>query len=257
MNSKVYPFTNENLMSYQEHINFTDKKVLSVLGSGDTYFSFLLFGAKQIDLFDINSNAKDYFILKFFSFITLTYEEFINFFVTSKLNNIELYNKVRYYLPPKTKQHLDNIIKTKQKLSNLIFTISLNSNPINFTTNRVVPYFDKDAYYILQNILRNVDLPKVYTKPLQELYKELKEKYEIIILSNIYGHMNMTVEEYRAFLNNYLNIMTNKGIIEAHYAWNNKEEKEFLKNGFTKIEVPSIRLVEDYECKDNLYLLKK
>lgn len=34
----VYPFTNENLTSYQNLYHFDNAKVLSVLGSGDQYF---------------------------------------------------------------------------------------------------------------------------------------------------------------------------------------------------------------------------
>ena len=40
--NKVYKFSNENLTSYQELYDFTDKKVLSVIGSGDQYFSSIL-----------------------------------------------------------------------------------------------------------------------------------------------------------------------------------------------------------------------
>lgn len=255
--SRVYPFTNENLSSYQEHINFNNRKVLSVIGSGDAYFSFLLFGSTQIDLFDINPNTINYFILKFFSLMTLTYEEFTKFFITSKLDDLKLYNKVRNYLPLKTKKHLDTIIKNNQKLTKLIFTISLNSNIVNYTTNRVIPYMDKKTYYELQKLLRNVKLPNIYTKSLQELYKELKEKYDIIALSNIYLHTNMNIKQYKNLLNHYLKIMNENGIILAHYAWNNKDEKELIENGFNNIEVPSIRLVKGYNYKDKLYLLKK
>ena len=48
----VYSFTNENVNSYGNLYNFDNARVLSVLGSGDQYFTSLLYGAKSIDLFD-------------------------------------------------------------------------------------------------------------------------------------------------------------------------------------------------------------
>ena len=54
---KIYNFSNENLISYESLYNFNSAKVLSVIGSGDQYFSSLLYGAKEIDLYDINRRA--------------------------------------------------------------------------------------------------------------------------------------------------------------------------------------------------------
>lgn len=62
----VYPFTNENVTSFESLYNFDNARVLSVLGSGDQYFSSLLYGAKEVELYDISSRAWDYFILKYY-----------------------------------------------------------------------------------------------------------------------------------------------------------------------------------------------
>lgn len=61
----VYAFTNENLTCLKDLYDFKDKKVLTVLGSGDQYFSSVLFGAKEVDVYDIEPKAWDYFVLKF------------------------------------------------------------------------------------------------------------------------------------------------------------------------------------------------
>ena len=44
--NKLYRFSNENLTSYQDLYDFKNKKVLSVIGSGDQYFSSILYGAE-------------------------------------------------------------------------------------------------------------------------------------------------------------------------------------------------------------------
>ena len=63
---KVYLFSNENVNSFKSIYNFDNATVLSVIGSGDQYFSSLLFGAKHIDLFDFNARTIYYFFLNIF-----------------------------------------------------------------------------------------------------------------------------------------------------------------------------------------------
>ena len=49
--NRIYGFTNENVFSYQSLYNFSGADVLSVLGSGDQYFSSLLYGANCVEVF--------------------------------------------------------------------------------------------------------------------------------------------------------------------------------------------------------------
>ena len=79
--NQVYDFTNENVSCFKDLYHFKNSKVLSVVGSGDYYFSCILNGAKQIDLFDVNPTSYLYFILKFYSIRELTYEEFYDFLI--------------------------------------------------------------------------------------------------------------------------------------------------------------------------------
>lgn len=58
--NKVYPFTNENVASFNSIYDFSNAEVLSVLGSGDQCFSSMLFGAKEIELYDCNDLAWDF-----------------------------------------------------------------------------------------------------------------------------------------------------------------------------------------------------
>jgi len=65
---KAYAFTNENLKSYRQLYDFEGAKVLSVVGSGDQYFASILYGAKEVTLFDNNPNGWYHFLLKYASF---------------------------------------------------------------------------------------------------------------------------------------------------------------------------------------------
>ncbi|MEG0960743.1 MAG: hypothetical protein RSE60_06630, partial [Erysipelotrichaceae bacterium] len=54
---KVYGFTNENVSSFKDLYDFDNADVLTVLGSGDQYFTSILNGAKNVDVYDINRCA--------------------------------------------------------------------------------------------------------------------------------------------------------------------------------------------------------
>ena len=60
----VYFSTNEHLDDIFSYIDVKDKKVLSVIGSGDQAFYFYNNGAKKVDLFDINKLAIYYYFLR-------------------------------------------------------------------------------------------------------------------------------------------------------------------------------------------------
>lgn len=108
---KVYDFTNENLIDLSKIYHFADTNILTVLGSGDQYFSALLAGAKNIEVFDINYLTLYHFILKFTAIKILLYEEFIQMFVVDNLDNLSIYAKLRNFLPLKVSDFFDIIGK--------------------------------------------------------------------------------------------------------------------------------------------------
>jgi hypothetical protein len=63
---RVYAFSNENIAAYADVYDFNDKRVLSVLGSGDHYFTSVLNGAKDVDVYDINECTWEYFVFKYY-----------------------------------------------------------------------------------------------------------------------------------------------------------------------------------------------
>ena len=106
---KVYDFTNENLVDLSQIYHFTDANILTVLGSGDQYFSALLAGAKNVEVFDINHLTLYHFILKFTAIKVLSYEEFIQMFVVDNLDNLRIYAKLRDFLPSKVSDFFDTL----------------------------------------------------------------------------------------------------------------------------------------------------
>lgn len=86
--------TNENVACLNSLYDFDRANVLTVLGSGDQYFTSLLYGANEVDVMDINYTAWLYFRFKFKALKVLNYEEFISLFVERNYNNISIYNKL-------------------------------------------------------------------------------------------------------------------------------------------------------------------
>ncbi len=249
---KTYKFTNENLSSYNNLYNFKSSKILSVIGSGDQYFSSLLFGAEDIVLFDKNEIAKYYFIFKFYALRTLTYEQFIDYFIVNKLTKGSYYKIIRHFLPSEVKWFFDKISKDSY-IGEIVYPFSINNHKINFSSDRVIPYFDKERYYKLQSLLKERELPVIISSYLEQLDISKLSNFDIMLFSNIYLYLNMNKEEYIKFLNNkYKNHLNSDGVIQANYTWTNcgTGYGDFVdreNDGFYIDEVDSVR----YDGKNN------
>ena len=226
---KVYGFTNENIDAFPEFFNFDNASVLTVLGSGDQYFSALLNGAKNVDVFDINYLAWYHFILKYTAIKVLSYEEFMQMFVSDNLDNLSIYAKLRKYLPDEVKYFFDKLISLGRtfssiKIKNIIFDNAKMNN---------IPYFNENTYYKLQSILQSSNFPAFYNCNLLDILKFTKKSYDVALLSNIYHYLNNNPSDYHDFLSKI-----NCPEILALYTWilNEEEKCEFLGNGLISIK---------------------
>jgi len=244
---KVYAFTNENITSYDSLYNFSVAKVLTVLGSGDQYFSSLLFGASDVELYDINPLTWNYFILKFYSILTLSYDEFYDYFVTKKLDDVNYFNKVKPYLPTSTANKLSNIYRQHQ-LSSFVKYIDIATLEHGSDIN--VPYFDKAKYYQLQALLRKRNLPTFYNTNLLKLPEQVSNKeYDIMMTSNILywiplGTDVSRIEEYKALLNRF-----NCTDIQALYTacLSERRREKFEEYGFDIEPVSTAKRMKNFD----------
>lgn len=236
---KVYGFTNENLLAFSQFYNFDNAKILTVLGSGDQYFLGKLNGAKDITVFDINYLAWYHFILKYTAIMVLSYEDFMQMFVTDSLDNLDIYFKLRPFLPEEPRFFFDKLISFKRKFSSIkIKSLIFDNAKIN-----IIPYFKKEEYYRLQEILKNSKMPKFYNCNLLELPKNNSENFDIALLSNIYHYISLNPKEYREFLKKI-----NSDYIMALYTWilNEEEINDFLTNGFDIFKISGVLNGNDY-----------
>lgn len=79
-NSFIYRFTNEKINEYQKYLE-NRKKVLTVTASGDHILNSVLAGTKEIDSYDISRFPRYFFELKKAAILSLSKEEYLQFFV--------------------------------------------------------------------------------------------------------------------------------------------------------------------------------
>lgn len=239
---KVYAFTNENLTSLKDIYDFKNAKVLTVLGSSDQYFSSVLFGAREVDVYDINPNTWDYLMLKFWGLRLFSYDEFFNYFVVKRLDDKSAFQKLKKHLPYKTLEKLESEVFSKgESLSSFLELIDV-TYP-SFESGHIIPYFSREGYDKLKSIVSDINfsLPQFYSMSLEDLPDYLNGKsYDIMLASNIFFWMYMSNEESKVGEFKELLSRFNVRDIEALYGYLHPSVREaFLSHGFQIDEVIS------------------
>lgn len=220
---KIYPFTTENIKGYIGKLDFNDKKVLTVCGSGDHILNIINNNGKEIDSFDINILAYQYYLLKEAAIKTISYQEYLDYFCTLSLVDkknfdvktfdYKIYKKIRKNLNLKSKMFWDEIYKINAY--DYIFSSDVHTRKINIKTNL---YLEKDNYNEMKNRIWN---SQVSFKNSNLANIRLNKKYDYIFLSNIAQYMIKNSEQsYRQFLiiiSNLLNKLNENGRIYLNY----------------------------------------
>jgi len=211
---RVYSFSNENLTAYQHLYNFNDARVLSVGGSGDQYFTAILNGAKEVELYDKEAAMWPYFITKFYGIQNLSYEEFFELFVSIGADFETIEQKMQPYLPEKALETLS--FWRKRAIIELGYRDSECRKRIIETHS--IPYLEKESYEKLQESLRERKLPEFYGENLFFLPRRVGQTYyDIMLTSNIRDYVVIWPDpdkEYLKLLDKF-----NCPTIQAHYCF--------------------------------------
>ena len=73
----IYPFTTENISGYMSSLDLSNKRVITVTGSGDHVINAIKAGSSEITTFDINPLSKNNLDLKLSGIKFLSYEDFL------------------------------------------------------------------------------------------------------------------------------------------------------------------------------------
>ena len=237
---RFYPFTNENIKEMHNYLDFRDKDILTVCGSGDLILNMILWGAKRIDTFDINRDCIWYYELKKAGILGLERKEFIEFFCfedypvpyqyNKKAFSKKVYNKLVPFLKTEAKEywdfHFGNIFNSGLNIrSNAKLFMK---EPVGYKENiKCNDYLNNDENYcLLREKIRNFDI-KFYHVNVTDLNRTLNIKYDYIFLSNISSYMDLlfdkdTLIQFRNLIVGLLPYLKDKGIIQIGYLYNYK-----------------------------------
>ena len=196
---KIYNSSNEAYQNIISNFDIREKKVLSVIGSGDQVFHLYNLGAKTVDLFDINKLTIYYYFLRVWGIRQLgkAYPpyNFDNNYIAQLLSNVTpksdlekiAYDYWNMYIKKYDSEcnwKLFNHFPISEEQSNL--DVSLLSEKIN----------DEINFY-------NIDI----TNPV-----ETDQKYDIIYTSNISEFIQGT-KNFVVYMNNLDRLLEKNGVI--------------------------------------------
>lgn len=235
----LYPFTTENIGGYIGEFDLENRSLLTVGSSGDQVINAALFNCRNITLLDIATDALYYYYLKVAGLLSLTKDEFYNFFkyysVHVKTNhnvfNKELYNKLKDTLRCLNKEAYEYFKNLFSLFSGETIRINLfqcDEDSIH-TLEEVNPYLSSDILYLdARNKIKNVE-PKFINKNIFDLDDAIK--YDNIWLSNIATWLKTREDVFKLFntvypvlneegklLFSYLYLTTKKSAYRYDYA---------------------------------------
>lgn len=191
---KVYFETNEACDKLISQFDVTNKRILTVLSSGDQAFQFYLKGAKRVDLFDINKLTIYYYYLRIWNIKKngTMYPE-----IGFDINYIKELLKI---VKPKSRDE-DMAYKYWSK-----FVTKFDSKMIKrffYSPYRKELYKNVDIELLL-NIIEN-DSTKFYNKDISLIF-DIPDKYDLIYTSNLSDYVEGDkIKLYRDNLYNHLN----------------------------------------------------
>lgn len=216
--SQIYSFTTENIAGYFEHLQFTNKNVLTVAASGDHIINAFYKGAKTVIGFDINYLALIFTELKLVALQYLQYKEFLQFFMINDKDDIEknknalnyaIYtNKLRKYLSKSSAENWDilyqNFNNNGYDLRNsYIFNNKYDNNNVKLNSNL---YLKSELDYNIAK--KRIDEKEIIL--INSNYREINRQNlpnlatcDIILMSNISDYIKDLYSKKSSYLEQY------------------------------------------------------
>ena len=241
-NTGAYLRTTENINGYYDRLYFKDKKILSVVGSGDQIFEAILRGAKEIDGFDISHNAILLYYLKEAAIKTLRYEDYLDFFfVEKKCFTREIYNVIRTQLNEIALPFWDKVFNIENKNPLEIIETMLVGKPVFYLAtmaasvflSELSSYLSEENYYTLQSKINNAKI-KISLRDIKNV-EQVSDFYDYIIFSNIFEYQDS--EEFKELINKYREHLNENGLIVVGYAYDYIDLSYYSE--FDKFDIPS------------------
>ncbi len=189
-----FVYGTENQQGINDVIKYDGKDVITVASSGDQYLGAVYYGAKTVDLYDINKLTRYISFLKIAAIKSLSFKDFQSFFMPMTENhrvkktfwNLKTLKRLLPSLPSDVGYFWENIMYefNKKGYGNFVYPNSYCHNP-EMIQNGMPFYLEESEYYKLQTILRHRDYPEFKNCDVFDLAKAFPNKYDIVYLSNI------------------------------------------------------------------------
>lgn len=250
--SKMYIMTTENIDGYYKYFDFKNKKVLVPTSSFDHALNAILKGASEVDTFDINRLSFYMSNLKLAAVKSLTYDEFIEFFLSDNSFNYELYKKICKYLDNDVIEYFNEIYKqfnyNGESISKSYLFHHGHKNIIKDNT-----YLLGNNYDTLKEKVKNTKVVFVNTSILN-LSKLINKKYDLIFLSNISDYAKSIfkdnyLKKYFNFIKNDITKLLNKnGIVQLAYIYDYGKDGQ-IRSDINIEEKRKEVITEEFEVK--------
>lgn len=271
---KVYFSTNENIKGYLNNIN-RNENALTVLSSGDHVFNLIKEDVLNIDTFDTNSLTEFYvFGIRTAMILKYNYKNYLEVLsriISQEITIDEMTNFINDLLPfmdDKYRMYWNCIKEYNYKIQkeyntniNLFDLITLGNYNINNFILRNNYLDDEVSYEKLRNNLKRVNI-SFKNIDVIDLSKKYKDKYDIIMLSNIFDYMykyfgyNYNYSDIKEYLSNLRNMLKEKGNLFFKYIYNYSSKYTIRKNLFPNSKIDTDDLlpgkVIDFKTKDGI-----
>lgn len=191
----IYHFSTENIKAGMEKLDLKDKKVCTVLASGDQALSAHYYGAKEIVCFDINQLTKYYMDLKVAALKVLNYHDYLHFLINHNDNmyfNYHVFSHIKPLLPQDSQVVWEEIYKVVGYQGNAIYDSALFNTKFNLShagrIKQMVPYMKNEKSYLETQTKMGDFQYQFESCDIKSLPYILEDKFDFIFLSNILEH---------------------------------------------------------------------
>lgn len=230
--NKIYRFATEDIASYLKKFG-NIKNYLTVCGSSEQVINGILYGAKNIDVFDINYFTKHGLNLRLAAIKALTQDEFITFY-NSKFNS-QLFFKILMYLDEYNYNFWNKIYNCYGDV--LINKLFYNNRLSLSQIISINPYLQNNNYEQIKTMIDEVNINFIESDLYNLVSHISNNKYDLINLSNIYEYLNydkdtsiLLANQFKDYIISLTNNNLNDGgsiIVSYMYKWNRNVKKHF------------------------------
>ena len=264
--SRILLFSNENLEGTAAELSYQNKSVLTVASSGDQYLAAMYYGAKNVDLFDINRFTYYLTCLKITAVKHLSYYEYLNFFIPPYT-----FEKNKYFFAVST---LERLIPFMEEDVAYFWEQVINcSDKSNIDINRLASIYDiscdvvgvkngspfyenKENYEKLKDRVISAPKPIFYETDIVDIQSLLKNSYDVVYLSNILFRLGLSsnspseISIFKEILSKLRGNLNDNCRIMVNYYFNNHKENV----GFDYESIKKISFISKYLPYDDDFL---